>query len=142
MNGDIDGADYKTIKSDAEHKMLVLEAKISELRTDFINLREVANILDSAIRSLVRLDEIYCKSDTKLQRRIIGSMYPEKFTFEDLQHRTAAVSDTFNVIYMINKQLQDKKNGTTDRNSVLSQRVIPLGFEPRTPTLKVLCSTS
>jgi len=25
---------------------------------------------------------------------------------------------------------------------VLSHRVIPLGFEPRTPTLKVLCSTS
>jgi len=24
----------------------------------------------------------------------------------------------------------------------LSQEVIPLGFEPRTPTLKVLCSTS
>lgn len=111
LNGDIDAADYKTIKMDAEHKIMVLEAKLMELRTDFISVGEVERILDSAIIVLTKLDELYITSDAAAKRKIIGSMFPEKFTFEDLQHRTAPVSDAFKVIYMINTHLKGKKMG-------------------------------
>jgi site-specific DNA recombinase len=36
LNGDIDGVDYKTIKSENEHKINVLEAKLSEMGTEVI----------------------------------------------------------------------------------------------------------
>jgi len=57
-------------------------------------------------------------------------MYTQKFTFEDLKHRTATLSDCFSFIYLINKNLDEKKSGTTDPNLALSHWVIPAGFEP------------
>jgi hypothetical protein len=40
---------------------------------------------------------------------VIGSMYPEKITFEELEHRTANVDFLFQCIYQINNKLQGKK---------------------------------
>jgi site-specific DNA recombinase len=40
------------------------------------------------------------------------------------------------------KASSQNKNGTEKIFSLQSHLVIPLGLEPRTPTLKVLCSTS
>ncbi|MDA9555526.1 hypothetical protein N9R54_04755 [Pelobium sp.] len=37
-------------------------------------------------------------------------MFPEKFTFENLQHRTAKVSPLFQFIYQTNNVLRAKKN--------------------------------
>jgi site-specific DNA recombinase len=39
----------------------------------------------------------YNKSDTYTKRELTGSMYPKKFTFEELQHRTAKVGDFFSL---------------------------------------------
>ncbi len=74
------------------------------------------------------------------KRELIGSIFSEKFTFEDLEHRTASISDSFNVIYLISKQLQGKKKGQRPEKSVLSHRVIPSGFEPETYRLEICCS--
>jgi site-specific DNA recombinase len=38
-------------------------------------------------------------------------MYPQKFTFEDLQHRTAKAGDLYSFIYLINSELEKKKEG-------------------------------
>jgi hypothetical protein len=46
LNGDIDGADYKTIKSENEYKVNVLEAKLSEA--------EAANSKTANIEPLLR----------------------------------------------------------------------------------------
>jgi len=128
LNGDIDGADYKSIKSENEHKINVLEAKVSELRTDFIKVQDLIPIVDKAINILTKIDVIYWKSEPDVQRKIIGSIYTQKFTFENLQDRTAIVSDPFKFIYLINNQLGGNKNGTTDQNLALSRWVIPLGL--------------
>lgn len=103
---------------------------------------EVEKTLDEALLKLTANDTIYCKSDHYGKRKLIGSIYPEKFTFEDLQVRTAKTGEVFSFIYLINSKLQGNKKGTNGDFFRLSQEVIPLGFEPRTPTLKVLCSTS
>ena len=46
-----------------------------------MELSDLENILDGAIDKFTRLDMIYLNSDVSVQRKIIGSMYPEKFTF-------------------------------------------------------------
>jgi site-specific DNA recombinase len=127
----IDAADYKSIKSETENKIAILEAKISEAGNDYIKLKDLEYIVDGAIRTLTKIDVIYWKSDISIQRKIIGSIYPEKFTFEDLQHRTAKVSDSFALIYLINKVLTENNNGTIDQNLMLSRWVFLHGLEPR-----------
>lgn len=141
LNGDIDGADYKVIKSDVEQQIRALEATISDVKAMSISLNEVERTLDIALDKLTKLDVMYFKSGATERRKLIGSIFSKNFTFEDLKDRTAHTSDAFNVIHLINSELQCKKNGTTDFSSQLSHRVILLGLEPRTPTLKVLCST-
>jgi hypothetical protein len=58
---------------------------------------------------LTQIDVIYSNFDTYVQREVIGSMYPEKFTFENLQHRTAKIDFLFQLVYQINSTLLDKK---------------------------------
>lgn len=72
-------------------------------------MEQVSNLLDEALENLARLDLIYCNSDASARRRIIGSMFPDFFTFENLKHRTAQVSETFRFIYLINSNLECKK---------------------------------
>ncbi len=129
LNGDIDGIDYKAIKTETEQKINVLGAKLSEIRTDCIKIQDLEPIVDGAIATLAKIDVIYWKSEPDIQRKIIGSVYPEKFTFEELQHRTATVSDPFKIIYLINKELSGNKSGTTDQELVLSRWVLATRFE-------------
>jgi site-specific DNA recombinase len=67
--GDIDGTDYKTIKTEAEKKISLSEANLSELPSKTMSVTEVEAILDKAIFTLTKLDVICCKSDVKLRNR-------------------------------------------------------------------------
>ena len=42
----------------------------------------------------------------RLNRELIGSMYPEKFTFESLKHRTARINEVASVMYQIYNELE------------------------------------
>ena len=130
LNDDIEPADFRAVKMEADREIVVLESKISELRTNNMTVSEVEKTLDSAMEKLTSIDALYCKSDHYGKRKLIGSIYPEKFTFEDLKVRTAKMGEIFSFIYLINSKLKGKKNGTTTRNSVLSQEVNPIEFEP------------
>jgi site-specific DNA recombinase len=142
LNDELDATDFKAVKVEAEREITILEAKISELQTAKMTIAEVERTLDGALEKLTSIDIIYSNSDHYAKRKLIGSIYPEKFTIEDIDFRTAKRSEVFDYIYLINSKLQSNKNGTNEVFSRLSRKVIPLGFEPRTPTLKVLCSTS
>jgi hypothetical protein len=65
-----------------------------------------------------------------MQRKTIGSIYPEKFTFEEIKDRTTKTSYFFNLIYLINSNLKSNKNGTNSQNLTLSRWVFLNGFEP------------
>jgi hypothetical protein len=49
LSSDIDGTDYKIIKSDAEQKIAVMEAKLAEIPIDLIEIHELEELLDRAI---------------------------------------------------------------------------------------------
>jgi len=98
LNGDIDGKDYKEIKGDCESNIMLYESELEKLSRNKYSKKELEPIIDKAIHVLTRLDVIFFKSDSYWKRRIIGSMFPEKFTFENLKARTATVSPVFNCI--------------------------------------------
>jgi site-specific DNA recombinase len=59
-------------------------------------------------------------------------MYPEKFTFEDLQHRTAKVGEFYSFIWLINNELGKKKIRASDRKTCLPIVAPEAGLEPAT----------
>ncbi|WP_259067932.1 hypothetical protein HDF24_18420 [Mucilaginibacter sp. X4EP1] len=90
--------DYKSVKSECEEKVQRLEAKLSEVisvQKRFVNIEP---IVTNAVAQLAVIDAIYYKSITYEKIESIGSIYPEKFTFEDLQHRTAKTSDLYSLL--------------------------------------------
>lgn len=131
LNGDIDGADYKTIKSENEYKVNVLEAKLAEAALN-VKAENIEPMLRKAVSKLTRLNSIYSKSTTSDKRELIGSMYPQKFTFEELQHRTAFTSELYSCIYLINSKIDRKKEGQATDFSCLPTVAPEAGLEPAT----------
>jgi site-specific DNA recombinase len=129
LNGDIDSTDYKSIKTESELKIKIVETKISELNNEFISLEDMNDLVDKAIDTLTKIDVIYCESDNETKRRLISSIYPEKFTLENLKFRTIDLSYPFKIIYLINNELSNKKSETTASKLALSRGVLPTRFE-------------
>ena len=89
-------------------------------------------MLDKAISKLTQIDVIYSNFDTYVQREVICSMYPEKFTFENLQHRTAKVGFLLQLIYQINSVLREKKKeGQATVKRACPFRLLRLGSNQR-----------
>ena len=91
--------------------------------------------MDKAVTVLTNLDVLYQISDMNVRREIIGSIYPEKFTFEDIQHRTARVNEVASLIYQISNELTAKKEWASDDKTCLPTWVRPPGLEPGTKRL-------
>jgi hypothetical protein len=130
LGGDIDGGDYKIIKSESEHKIEILEAKLSEVIGSQNAFVDIEPLVSKAVSRLTLLDTIYCQSANCEKRELIGSMYPQKFTFEDLQHRTAKTADLYSFIYLINSELGKKKRRASDKNLCLPSLAPEAGLEP------------
>ena len=132
LNDALEASDFKAVKVEAEREIIVLESKICDLNSNKMSVGEVEKTLDAAIINLACINSLYCKSDNYTKRKLIGSIYPKKFTIEDVKVRTAKPSEIFEFIYLINSKLYANKKGTNDNFYRLSQEVIPTGFEPVT----------
>lgn len=119
LAGDLDNAEYKEIKAACERGILVTEAQLAELGKNKYTKSQLEPIIDKAITTFANLNVIYCKSTDEEKRRLIGSMLPEKITFENLKHRTAKVSDNFRSIYLTNRQLTGRKKGQKTSENLL-----------------------
>ena len=139
LAGDIEADDYRTIKSESEEKINRLEVQLTASVMDTTNLEP---LWDKAISNLSQLDILYTQGTVIQKRKIISSMFPENLTFDGFQYRTNRINEAINLIYLIDRKLEVKKNGTNPNISDLSQEVNWLGLEPRTHTLKVYCSTN
>lgn len=117
----------------------MLEAKLTAATG---RREDIAPTVSRAVDNLARLIDIYQTATTIKKRQIVGSIFPEKLIFEGQYFRTAKLNQAVQLIYTLDTAFREKENGTSDLKIDLSHLVIPLGLEPRTPTLKVSCSTS
>lgn len=111
ITSDIDGTNYKQIKQDCERNISAIEAQLADVDKKSYSQEQLAPIIDKAITTFTKLNVISCKSRTEEKRKLIGSMFPEKLTFENLKHRTATVSDAYDYIYKIINKLDLNKTG-------------------------------
>lgn len=65
--------------------------------------------------------------DLSEARSLIGLVYPENFTIRENKVQTARVNKIVECIYLINRELVNKKNGTKDDFYLLSRRVTSTG---------------
>lgn len=119
--------DFKVIKTDCESKIALFE---EQLFLKPKNTPDLAPLWEMAISSLSNIEKVYEEGTIEEQRLIIGSMFPEKLTFDGTQHRTARVNEIAKIISLIDSSFCGKKNGTSRGFFDLSQEVIPLGLEP------------
>ncbi|WP_192823788.1 recombinase family protein [Rufibacter sp. LB8] len=134
LAGDLDGAEYRNIKADCEQKINLLEAQLAELATPAYkpSRANLETLVEKAVKNLTRLDEIFENAGTEDKRELIGSMFTQKFTFEDLLHRTTCPSDPFKLTYLINSELNSNKKGQISNKANLSYKVAGTGLEPVT----------
>lgn len=117
MKEEIDAKDFKEIKQENEKNIQIWEAKLIETSKRATNIEP---LLDKALNALGRLDQLYTEGDIKRKKAIIGSIYPEKLTFDGSQYRTARVNEAVRLIYLLDKGWHKKKTGETKFNFDLS----------------------
>jgi site-specific DNA recombinase len=123
----IDPADFKIMKADCEREINTLERKIVQLPND---TRTIEAMSEKGLDNLIRLDELFENGTVKEKREIVGSIFPENLTFNGSFYRTARLNEAVRQIYLIEKELQENKNGTSETNFDLCRMAEREGFEP------------
>ncbi|RCH53623.1 recombinase family protein [Mucilaginibacter hurinus] len=131
LKGHLDGADYRDLKNDCERKVSIIEGKLVELSAE--KDRSIGPLLDKALKNVARLPELYQTADSEGKRRIVSSMYPEKMTFDGVQHRTTRLNEAIVVFDSIKAVFEAKKKDKSAKKADLSSMVA--GSRIELPTL-------
>ncbi|HEY4209625.1 MAG TPA: hypothetical protein VGM31_22520 [Puia sp.] len=79
--------------------------------------------------TLFQLDTIYENGSIEVKRQVIGSMYPEKLSFDGEQLRTTRINEAVRIIYTMGAGLSENEKGQSGNISALSSQVGMTGFE-------------
>ncbi len=118
------------IKKEAEEKIVRLEAKLNDFAANSSASVNIEGLVYKAVENLQKLDLLYLNADIEGQRFIIGSMFPEKWTYSKTGHRTGIVNQAALLIYQINSSLEHKKTRIRTTNRTVSGFVLRAGIEP------------
>lgn len=137
LDKDIDPAEFRDIKSRLEPEIEKLERKITNLSSGSENYAEY---IAGGIDLIRKMSDFFASADLQAKQQLIGSIFPEKFVFENNTYRTTQFLMPFNRILAIGAAFAGKKKGTETKIMFQSSSVVPLGFEPRAAGLENLCS--
>ena len=122
----IDPDDYRELKLDCTNKITILEGKIAGCsHTE----RSIDGLLQKAMGNLCALDKLYEEASVGQKRQIIGSIYPEKLTFDGFQYRTTRLNEAIRLIYTLDKGFEEIKKQKDNNNVCLSGWVVPTRIE-------------
>ena len=92
--------------------------------------KTVENLLEDVVRIFPELDSLYRNAPIEKRRELIGSIYPEKLTFDGQEHRTARLNEAVELMFLINRELGYEKSRTNSGNLKLAGLVPRAGVEP------------
>ena len=139
LDNEIDFKDYREIKKQYE---TVIDGLVRQRIQISLMDDEYKKYLDFTSVLLKNLDSGYERADLADKQRLISLIFPEKLVFENNGFRTKSVRKILEQICAPVKGSKQNKNGLALNFQRQSTMVIPMGLEPMTPTLKVLCSTN
>ena len=92
----------------------------------------------NGLKGLESIENQYIKSDLDNKRRVIGSILPENFKFENKKVRTADINPILDKIAHFNSVNRKNKKRNKSKKEDLSRVVLKAGLEPIIPKLKDL----
>jgi site-specific DNA recombinase len=131
IEGNIDKSEYKIAKE--RYDKIHQELKLNEVELD--DKKRVIEIYENVLIKLESIQYQYNESDIEGKRKIIGSIFPKKFQFENKKVRTTDLNPLFLKIASINGLSQRTKKKTNSNKLNLSGMVGDEGFEPPTPSV-------
>lgn len=108
------------------YKDIYEESKQLEIAA--IDEKEILQLYKKAINKMKNIEKQFINSDIDGKRRIIGSIFPKKFHFENKKVRTADVNPLFLKIASIDEGSRGKKKGTNLKKIDLSRSVNAIDF--------------
>jgi site-specific DNA recombinase len=83
--------------------------ELKQLEIAAIDEKEILQLYKKAINKMENIEKQFVNSDIDGKRRIIGSIFPKKFHFENKKVQTADVNPLFLKISSINRGSRGKK---------------------------------
>jgi len=119
IEGDFSKEDYNKTKK--RFKNLIEELK--EKEAQLAKKQEVFKLYKDGLKSMENFNKQYIDSDIEQKRLLIGSIFPEKFQFDNKKVRTADINPILLKIASINKGLKGNKKRDKSKKNDLSQSV-------------------
>ena len=117
------------MKIKLEEYLILLTNEENKLRSGTTSHEK---LIDTCKKVVQNLDIAYDKADAPTKQRIIGSIFPEKFIFQNNQVRTTKVNEMINrIVNKINESKGNKK-GRQSFYELSPCEVGTTGFEPVT----------
>ena len=111
-----------TLKEELEQNLDNLTRQKSDYRKDILK----------GIDALTNLHKLFVNSSLDNKRKIVGSMFPRKFVFEENKVRTDRINEVIPWITRSGGMFSKKKRGQPMLKLQSSSLVNPAGFEPAT----------
>jgi site-specific DNA recombinase len=129
LNEELSAQDYSELKQTLEQRIMELKVQISDNKEQQNGLLEE---IKNAILFIPKLVESYRNSDVQEKKKLIGSIFPQKFIFQDGKVGTTELAESFALILNNSKGFKKQKSGQNKYFNCLSALVVPLGIEPST----------
>ena len=126
LDGQITGSAYTDLKKMIDKDLISLTIRADELKRVKNNF---VNDLSSGIEAVFSIHNIYNKSDIEGKQRVIGSIFPRKFIFEENKVRTEDINEVVRWVMSSGKALLKTKKRQPKSIFQLSPLVNPAGFE-------------
>jgi site-specific DNA recombinase len=124
--GKMDQRDYRELKDECQPKINTLEGKLSGFKDVENNIN---SILKSAVQNITCLDKSYLEGSIQKKRQIIGSIFPEKLSFDKPKGRTGRINEAVRLIYILDKGFSEIKKPDASLKLPEPGEVTPTGFE-------------
>jgi site-specific DNA recombinase len=118
----IEAEDFRELKTECTASINELEARLTGFSQQE---NKIDDLLNKSVYNLSHLD-VYWEEGTVAERRnIVGSIFPEKLTFDGFTYRTPRVNETARLIHNLDAGFKEMKNGKNHLKNDLSRWVAP-----------------
>ena len=124
---EISSEDYKSMKARYTANINELKTKIEQLNS---NKGDIEKHVNSGLNILQNLRNTYEKATTELKQKILGSIFPEKLSFDGKNCRTPKINSAILLILSISNGFGTNKNEQSLFQKQLFAWVEPEGIEP------------
>ncbi|MDA1085054.1 MAG: hypothetical protein O2810_05945 [Bacteroidetes bacterium] len=90
--------------------------------------QEVFQLYKNGLKGLESIENQYIKSDLDNKRRLIGSIFPENFQFENKKVRTADINPILDKIAHFNRVNKNNKKGINLKKKIYPGVYTPLRY--------------